>query len=142
MPTPFDGLDIPDWVKKAWAEPMAATDVLFRSVKAGEPGEHSWETNAWVSGASDYAYAEGYSRAARLLADYVIREKWDTDFLVYPIAFLYRHSIELQLKRLIPDSAFLADVALSEDKRNLLRGAHRVVSSKPPVRRRARKRRR
>jgi len=126
MATPFDHLDIPDWVKNAWTEPMTQNDVLFRSVKAGEAGAHNWETNAVVSRTSDYAYAEGYRRAARLLADYAISEKWDIDFLVYPIAFMYRHNIELQLKRLIPDAAFLANVALSDDNRKPLRSSHRL----------------
>lgn len=105
---------------------MAEADVLFRSIKAGEESAHSWETNAWVSGASDYAYAEGYRRAARLVADHVIQSKWDIDFLVYPVAFLYRHNVELQLKRLIPDGAFLADVPLSEKDRELLPSTHRL----------------
>src|SRR5712671_6183891 len=110
----IDDLDIPGWVKKAWSQPFAKGDALFRSVTASEADEDDWETNAWVRGATDYAYAEGYRRAARILADHVIQNRWDIDFLVYPIVFLYRHNIELQFKRLIPDGAFLAGHVLTD----------------------------
>ena len=45
-------------------------------------------------------YAEGYRRAADILVDYVADNDRDQDFLVYPIAFLYRHYLELRLKEL------------------------------------------
>lgn len=46
-------------------------------------------------------YVEGYLRAADRLVQYVAEEGRDQDFFVYPIAFMYRHHIELQLKRII-----------------------------------------
>lgn len=55
---------------------------------AGEEGE-DWDT-----------YAEGYRRAGDILVDYVADNDRDQDFLVYPIAFLYRHYLELRLKEL------------------------------------------
>jgi hypothetical protein len=119
-----DDLDIPMWVQKAWSEPFTKGDVLFRSISVGEGEGQAWETNAWVRGATDYAYAEGYRRAARLLADHVIQKGWDTNFLIYPIVFLYRHNVELQLKRLIPAGAFLADHNISEADRNSLKSSH------------------
>jgi hypothetical protein len=119
-----DDLDIPMWVQRAWSAPFTKDDVLFRSISVGEGEGRAWETNAWVRGATDYAYAEGYRRAARLIADHVIRNRGDTDFLLYPIVFLYRHNVELQLKRLIPEGAFLADHNLSEADRNSLRSSH------------------
>ena len=39
---------------------------------------------------------------------------------------LYRHHVELQLKRLIPHGAFLIDQGLSESDRKLLRSSHRL----------------
>jgi hypothetical protein len=120
----FDDLDLPGWVKKAWSQTFQKTDILFRSVSAGEGKEDDWETNAWVRGATEYAYAEGYRRAGRVLADHVIQNRWDTDFLVYPIVFLCRHYVELQLKRLIPDCAYLAGQNLSEADRKRLSSSH------------------
>jgi hypothetical protein len=122
----LDDLDIPVWVQRAWSQAFAKGDILFRSVKSGEAREDAWETNASIGRADKYAYAEGYRLAGRLLADHVIQSRWDTDFLVYPIAFLYRHYVELQLKRLIPDGAFLANEALSEATYNLLKRSHRL----------------
>ncbi len=119
-------LDIPAWVQKAWSGPFDKKDILFRSVKAGEGSEGDWETNAWVRGATDYAYAEGYRRAARMLANDVIQNRWDTDFLVFPIVFLYRHNVELQLKNLIPRGAYLVRHGLNEDDRKVLKSSHRL----------------
>jgi hypothetical protein len=124
--TDFKDLEIPAWVEKAWSGRFDKKDVLFRSVDASEGGEGDWETNAWVRGATDYAYAEGYRRAARLLANDVIQNRWDTDFLVFPIVFLYRHNVELQLKNLIPQGAYLARNALNEANRNTLKSSHRL----------------
>src|SRR5260370_16784696 len=119
-----EDFDIPRWVQKAWSEPFTKGDLLFRSISVGEGEDQSWETNACLRGATDYAYAEGYRLAARLIADHVIEKRWDTDFLVYPIVFLYRHNVELQLKRLIPQGAFLADHTSSETHRNFLHSSH------------------
>jgi len=120
----FEDLDIPVWVKKARAQPFAKGDIIFRSVNAGQGEEDDWETNASVRGANEYSYAEGYRRAGRVLADHVIQSRWDTDFLVYPIIFLYRHYVELQLKRLIPDAAFLSGHSLRDTDRKALSGSH------------------
>jgi hypothetical protein len=47
-----------------------------------------------------WGYIEGYRRAAELLAERMIYEGKDLDYLVYPMGYLYRHHIELQLKYL------------------------------------------
>jgi hypothetical protein len=123
----LDELDIPAWVQRAWDRPFSKDDVLFRFLNAAEGGQDDWETNAWTEGATDYAYAEGYRLAGRIIADHVIQNRWDADFLVYPIVFVYRHYIELQLKRLIPQAAFLANHPLSEAHRKLLSTSHILV---------------
>lgn len=56
------------------------------------------EFGHWGLGAWDF-YIMGYQYAANILVDNVTNDNQDTMF--YPIAFLYRHTIELQLKYLI-----------------------------------------
>jgi hypothetical protein len=122
----FEELDIPAWVEKAWSQPFAKGDILFREVHADEGDKNSWEMNANVCGATEYSYSEGYRLAGRVLADHVIQNRWDTDFLVYPIVFLYRHYVELQLKRLIPNGAFLTGQSLSGPDWKLLSSCHNL----------------
>jgi hypothetical protein len=71
-------------------------DILFR----GDLPD-GWEHNAVLNSLIDrdrYAYSEGYRRGARLLVQYVVDNHLDQDFLVYPIAFLDRHHVEVVLK--------------------------------------------
>lgn len=49
-------------------------------------------------------YIEGYREAAETLVHHVIETKTNQDILVFPIAFLYRQYIELQLKHIISES--------------------------------------
>ena len=46
-------------------------------------------------------YAEGYLRAAEALFGAVVNERLNPGYAVYPLAFLWRHHIELQLKHII-----------------------------------------
>jgi len=65
-----------------------------------------WQLNACVNYAFDdlYAYAEGYKRAADILTEQLVANpSYGLDFAVYPLVFLYRHAIELQLKGIIRD---------------------------------------
>jgi len=66
--------------------------------------------NACVNYAFDdlYAYAEGYRRAGDILAKELGADpRCGLDFLVYPLVFLYRHAIELQLKGIMRDGTRL-----------------------------------
>lgn len=60
-------------------------------------------TNACVNFSRDMScgYTEGYRLAADLLTTHVATKNRDHDFLVYPICYLYRHHLELQLKQII-----------------------------------------
>lgn len=114
---------IPDWIQACWERSPRKGDVLFRS----DPSK--WQTNACLRGhgvSSDYVYAEGYHLGGQILANYVIQEKWEQDLLVYPIVFLYRHHVELQLKRLISLGAILTDRALDKSDLSFLRSSHRL----------------
>lgn len=50
---------------------------------------------------SSYGYIEGYRHAAEILAAHVVSNCRDHDHLVYPLVFLHRHCLEIQLKRII-----------------------------------------
>lgn len=54
----------------------------------------------------EFGYIQGYKLSADILVDHLYREdaRWNKDehdLLVFPILFMYRHVIELQLKSLI-----------------------------------------
>jgi len=66
------------------------------------------------SDSTDVLYAEGYKRAARLLTKQVLETYSDQDFLVFPIVYLYRHHLELAIKRLTRIGCFIADWELTE----------------------------
>jgi hypothetical protein len=62
-----------------------------------------WHLNACLHFLSDmqYGYEKGYRRAAELLVKHVAEEAKDQDTLVYPIVFLLRQLLELQLKAIL-----------------------------------------
>lgn len=62
-----------------------------------------WQMNACLNFSYDmsYGYIEGYLRAADRLVEHVAETARDQDVFVYPIAFMYRQHIELQLKQII-----------------------------------------
>lgn len=66
-----------------------------------------YRTNAcvgWALGSKDdalHGYVEGYSQAASALLAWVRRDDASPDYAIWPIAFLWRHHIELGLKRII-----------------------------------------
>ncbi|MCU1311321.1 MAG: hypothetical protein JWO20_2446 [Candidatus Angelobacter sp.] len=97
-------------------------DLLFR----GDLPD--WKNNACLKtmGNGDpIAYKEGYRRGAALLAQHVATNGRDQDFLVYPIVFLYRHHIELVLKRIMTRAPYLIDASLTDQEKQHL-GKHRL----------------
>ncbi|MGG6138839.1 hypothetical protein ACQV2E_23655 [Pantoea allii] len=67
-------------------------------------GDDDWHNNACLNEWSrDHGatYAAGYRRAAELLIEHIDTKGRDQDVLVYPVVFLYRHHVELALKRII-----------------------------------------
>lgn len=71
-------------------------DRLF--VSFGDPGTQALLYD-W--GHSFSLYAEGYKKAADIIVQRIQETGWDQDYLVFPVCFLYRHYLELQLKHLI-----------------------------------------
>lgn len=87
--------------------PPRKGDVLFGPDRKGRP-------SACLHLSANYAYTEGYRIAARTLAKQVCETGEDRDLLIFPIIYLYRHHLELRLKRLIVVGAFLIDKTLDE----------------------------
>lgn len=103
------------------AQILRMKEPLFTSKAAPDP---DWYMNAClhISGGNWDIYAMGYKRAGDILVQYVADNNWGHDFLVYPIAFLYRQYLELRLKELI----FVSSRLLDQDARILK--THNLVS--------------
>ena len=76
-----------------------------------------WQFNAclnWrtASPTSWHLYAKGYRRGASALLRQMLETAVYQDTLVYPIIFLYRQTVELQLKCIIKRGALLFDEAI------------------------------
>jgi hypothetical protein len=96
---------------------------LMRRMERRRGDLRDWMNNGCVNvmGNGDaYAYKAGYRRGAEVLIGYVGESARDQDFLVYPIIFLYRHHVELMLKRIIRRAPYLIDGSLSEKEKQHL----------------------
>ncbi|MFT4603006.1 MAG: hypothetical protein ACI857_003193 [Arenicella sp.] len=69
-------------------------------------GDKDWKANACLNWSHDSMglYIEGYREAADKLVHDVVESGTNQDILVFPISFLYRQYIELQLKHIIRES--------------------------------------
>ncbi len=99
--------------------PPRKGDKLFRG------DLRDWKNNACLRDGDEYAYREGYRRGAQVLIRAVEETGSDQDFLVYPIVFLYRHHIELALKRIIRQTPYLIERPLTKAEEDHL-GGHRL----------------
>ena len=117
---------IPQWVEQSMFTPMLTTDRVFKLDPQGAPTNRS----LFVSQDPEYVCAHGYRLAARLAVEHIREDGIDAPFLVYPIVFLYRHHVELMLKRLIlkanePGVCYYTDVKeQTEEIRNKLLKRH------------------
>lgn len=66
---------------------------------------------------------EGYKLSAEVLFERMMNARSDRDFLVYPYANNWRHSIELQLKELLALLVYLYDEKAPED----IEGTHNLA---------------
>jgi hypothetical protein len=66
-------------------------------------GDSDWQLKAGLNypGATHELMTEGYLRAAQRLIESLAASPTGTDFLVYPVIYLYRHWFELRLKSII-----------------------------------------
>jgi hypothetical protein len=99
--------------------PPRKGDVLI-----GQGNEHPMATACLNFSTPEYAYRQGYRRAAKLVAEYVCTQCRDQDLLVYPIVHNYRHHVELTLKHLIALGSYLCDRVVAPQVRVLLRKSH------------------
>ena len=73
-------------------------DVFRRGFGAGEP-RHLNANVEWAQRHGMYGYVEGYARAAR--AVFETARSQNSDYFLWPLAFLWRHQLELALKEII-----------------------------------------
>ncbi|MGK3115854.1 hypothetical protein [Candidatus Pantoea formicae] len=90
-------------------------------------GDSDWHNNACLNYMRDHgtAYTEGYRRAADILIRHIDETARDQDFLVYPVVFLYRHHIELQIKQV---TGLARRLLREDDPRGGDRGTHNLNS--------------
>lgn len=66
-----------------------------------EDGQHPVEFHGYY--ADSFAHPEAYRRAAEVLFDSVVESPCDRDAIMLPFLFLWRHHVEISLKRLISE---------------------------------------
>jgi hypothetical protein len=83
---------------------------------------------------SDFAiFAEGYHRAARRVAEALLGQGHFPDYEAYPVVFLYRHALELNLKNIVYKAALLSAFHRMSDIDGTLYNNHKL----PPLASRA-----
>jgi hypothetical protein len=80
----------------------------------------NWNVHALVGYHADALrlYIAGFREGAQILARAVIKGNEDAEFLVYPIVFLYRHCVELLLKRIIRQGRVLDGAEPTENRQH------------------------
>jgi len=69
--------------------------------------------NTWLG------YSIGYKRGAAILSDFVCNQQEYQDTLIFPILFLYRHYIELMLKKILSNCAVVSEKDIKFKHHNL-----------------------
>jgi hypothetical protein len=94
------------------------SDDLFRSNPPNEFDQRPLDC-------SPTAYTHGYRQAAEHLVQTVLANRREGDFLIYPIVFLYRHHLELALKRIIDCVPWILKRDLTDCEKKHL-GGHKL----------------
>lgn len=79
-----------------------------------------WQNNAmlaWTHFPWDI-YAAGYKDAADALVEVLVNRKAPLDSVIYPLVFLYRQGLELELKLILPLARHLAGKHVASDYRH------------------------
>lgn len=99
-----------EWKVSKSANAETKGQLNMRSAFAAAP---DWWNNACVNSTNPFdatlSYADGYKEAGDLLVAEAQESHMLLDSLVYPIVFLYRHWLELSLKRLIGLASILRE---------------------------------
>jgi hypothetical protein len=127
-------LSPPQWIRDQWSLNPKANDILFPTADERKDVAVAERGPAWANAglhiqdeADDYAYVSGYRRAAQVLAEASLKTIFQKNILVYPILYLYQHTVELHLKRIIPMTAKLAEQPLSNYDTARLKQTHKLV---------------
>ena len=75
---------------------------------------------------NDYAYRQGYRLAGRILTERVAKDRFERNFLVFPICHSYRHFVELTLKWLIHGGCLLAERDMNDTEARLRTESHNL----------------
>jgi hypothetical protein len=88
---------------------LAWPDVPRLAFGPGLPGELNANL-AWVQSRPRdmYGYVEGYRRAAVALYDFAVASRSSPEYMLFPIAFAWRHFLEIALKDIIAAGRELA----------------------------------
>lgn len=90
-------------------ESIAWPDVPRLAFDAGDAGDLNANL-AWVRSRTEdlYGYVEGYRRAAVALFEYAETSRASPEYMLFPIAFAWRHYLEIALKDIIAAGRKLA----------------------------------
>lgn len=84
--------------------------VLPSNLKLFDHAEDWWHNATLSTGADSWhEIAQGYRIAANTLVDHAVASRVALDWVAFPIAFLYRHYVELSLKAILIDAGNLLD---------------------------------
>lgn len=94
-------------------------------------GDEDSKDNACLNWSLDSLglYIEGYREAADKLVHEVVQTGHNQDILVFPIAFLYRQYIELQLKLIIRESRVFLDEGASFPEHHKINDLWNIANS-------------
>jgi hypothetical protein len=99
---------ISDTIQEPLPAPRA-DDVLF-GFDSRHPMANARLNTSWRP---DLFYTLGYREGARRLVNHVLETYCDQDTIIFPIVYLYRHHIELLLKRLVVVASSVVDRQLN-----------------------------
>jgi hypothetical protein len=111
-------------ISESLQEPLPAPradDVLF-AFDSRDPMANACLNYTWRP---DLLYSLGYLEGARRLVNHVLESYSDQDTLIFPIVYLYRHHVELLLKRLLVIASSVVDRHLTAAELKHLR-KHRL----------------
>ena len=95
--------DLEDSDARTGSELMSWPDVPRLAFGAGSFGNDLDANLAWARNRPRdmYGYVEGYRRAAGALYQYTVETRASPDYMLFPIAFAWRHYVEIALKDII-----------------------------------------
>ena len=97
MTDDHDELSNPDWPKPD----DSLASVLRVPGTRGRDVSRCVACLDWMWSGREHVYIQGYAEAAEVVLRHAVRSRHDQDTLVYPILFLFRHHVELSLKRIV-----------------------------------------